>query len=92
MFENVDIQHTHLRSIEAYLYYKLANETKGSGELIKGWLKQQQPDSGIQDTCTHCPSAFIGLTVPEQISTKMFTRICDRMNLIPKEVNLWEFS
>ena len=30
MFENVDIQTT-----EAYLYYKLTNEPKGSGELKK---------------------------------------------------------
>ena len=34
MFENVDI-HTHIRTTEAYLYYKLTNEPKGSGELIK---------------------------------------------------------
>ena len=37
MFENVDIQHaqnTHIRTTEAYLYYKLTNEPKGSGELI----------------------------------------------------------
>ena len=33
MFENVDI-HTHIRKTEAYLYYKLTNEPKGSGELI----------------------------------------------------------
>ena len=45
MFENVDIQHTHIprhihtcththiRTTEAYLYYKLTNEAKGSGEL-----------------------------------------------------------
>ena len=26
--------HTHIRMTEAYLYYKLANEPKGSGELI----------------------------------------------------------
>ena len=39
MFENVDIQHTHIhthiRTTEAYLYYKLTNEPKGSGELKK---------------------------------------------------------
>ena len=33
MFENVDI-HIHLRTTEAYLYYKLTYESKGSGELI----------------------------------------------------------
>ena len=35
MFENVDIQHTHIhiRTTETYLYYKLTNEPKGSGEL-----------------------------------------------------------
>ena len=39
MFENVDIQHTHtytnthIRTTEAYLYYKLTNEPKGAGEL-----------------------------------------------------------
>ena len=36
-FENIDIQHTythtHIRTTEAYLYYKLTNEPKGSGEL-----------------------------------------------------------
>ena len=32
MFENVDI-HTYIRMTEAYLYYKLTNEAKGSGEL-----------------------------------------------------------
>ena len=32
MFENVDI-YTHIRTTEAYLYYKLTNEPKGSGEL-----------------------------------------------------------
>ena len=26
MFENVDIQHTFLRTTETYLYYKLTNE------------------------------------------------------------------
>ena len=38
MFENVDIQHTHIhthiRTTETYLYFKLTNEPKGSGELI----------------------------------------------------------
>ena len=34
MFENVDIQHTHIRTTEPYIYYKLTNESKGSGELI----------------------------------------------------------
>ena len=36
MFENVDIQHTYkqnLRTTEAYLYYMLTNEPKGSVEL-----------------------------------------------------------
>ena len=37
MFENVDIQYTHIpihiRTTGAYLYYKLTNEPKGSGEL-----------------------------------------------------------
>ena len=33
MFENVDI-HTYTRTPEAYLYFKLNNEPKGSGELI----------------------------------------------------------
>ena len=39
MFENVDIHTytpTHIRTTEAYLYYKLINEPKGSGELING--------------------------------------------------------
>ena len=37
MFENVDIHtyiHTHLRTTEAYLYYKLTNAPKVSCELI----------------------------------------------------------
>ena len=37
MFENADIHthtHTHIRTTGAYLYYKLTNEAKGSGELI----------------------------------------------------------
>ena len=35
MFENVDT-HTHIHTDDrAYLYYKLTNEPKGSGELIK---------------------------------------------------------
>ena len=36
MFENVDIHahtHTHTLTTETYLYYKLINEPKGSGEL-----------------------------------------------------------
>ena len=36
MFENVDTHtyiHIHTRTTEAYLYYKLINEPKGSGEL-----------------------------------------------------------
>ena len=40
MFENVDNIHTYIhtyvhykRTTEAYLYYKLTNEPKGSGEL-----------------------------------------------------------
>ena len=41
MFENVDIQHTHphthIRTTEAYLYYKLTNEPKG--ELKKTKMK-----------------------------------------------------
>ena len=32
MFENVD-KHIHTQTTEAYLYYKLTNEPKGSGEL-----------------------------------------------------------
>ena len=40
MFENVDIQHTHIpthiRTTKASLYYKLTNEPKGSGELKIG--------------------------------------------------------
>ena len=32
MFENVVI-HTHIRTPEAYLYYKLTSEHKDSGEL-----------------------------------------------------------
>ena len=37
MFENVDNNniHTFRQTTEAYLYYKLTYETKGSGELIK---------------------------------------------------------
>ena len=37
MFENVDNTyiHTYERTTEAYLYYKLTNEPKGSDELIK---------------------------------------------------------
>ena len=34
MFENVDT-HTHTQTTEAYLFYKLTNEPKGSGELTK---------------------------------------------------------
>ena len=33
IFENVDTTHTHIRMTEAYIYYKLTNEPKGSGEL-----------------------------------------------------------
>ena len=33
MFENVDNIHTCIRTTEAYLYYTLTNERKGSGEL-----------------------------------------------------------
>ena len=35
MFENVDNTHTHTdeRTTEAYVFYKLTNEPKGSGEL-----------------------------------------------------------
>ena len=39
MFENVDIHtyiHTYIQTTEAYLYYKLTNEHKGSGELKRG--------------------------------------------------------
>ena len=35
MFENVDNIHTYEWTTEAYLYYKLTNEPKGSGELKK---------------------------------------------------------
>ena len=38
MFENVDIQHTHIRTTEAYLYYKLTNEPKDSGTLKMPFL------------------------------------------------------
>ena len=38
MFENVDT-HTHIHTDDrAYLYYKLTNEPKGSGELAKSRL------------------------------------------------------
>ena len=30
--------HTHIRTTEAYLYYKLTNETIGSGELIMAYF------------------------------------------------------
>ena len=39
-FKNVDI-HTHIRTTEAYVYYKLTNEPKGSGEL-KRWNARKQ--------------------------------------------------
>ena len=42
MFENVDIHtyiHTYIWMTEAYLYYKLTYEPKGSGELITCKIK-----------------------------------------------------
>ena len=43
MFENIDI-HTHTRTIEAYLYYKLIHEPKDSGELkIRGDTSHRKP-------------------------------------------------
>ena len=46
MFENVDNTHTYIPNYkwttEAYLYYKLTNEHKGSGELkIQFWTSKQ---------------------------------------------------
>ena len=41
MFENVDIHTIHIWTTEAYLYYKLTNEPKGSGELKKSFPYSQ---------------------------------------------------
>ena len=55
--ENVDIQ----RTTEAYLYYKLTNEPKGSGELIKRKNKKRKShcrnlkNSDNQKHCCNCP-------------------------------------
>ena len=42
--------------------------------MNKGMNKQQQPDSGIQDTSAHCPRVpsfnLLGLIVPEKSVTK----------------------
>ena len=37
IFENVDIN-KYIHTTEAYLYYKLTNEPKGSGELINSMI------------------------------------------------------
>ena len=42
MFENVDIHTpTHIQTTEAYLYYKLTNKPKGSGELKMQRVKKK---------------------------------------------------
>ena len=52
MFENVDNIHTHIHTTtEAYLYYKLTNEPKGSGELIILETKEPQHDKTNKMTC-----------------------------------------
>ena len=43
MLENVDNTHTYIRTTETYLYYKLTNEPKGSGELKSKEIKINIP-------------------------------------------------
>ena len=82
MFENVDIQHTHthIRTTEAYLYYKLTNEPKGSGELIKliNILKCEQCENGYI-------KVFVGTV---EICMHDASNVLDEPNFVP----LWIWS
>ena len=42
--------HTHIRTIEAYLYYKLTNEPKGSGELKINYMPSKY-EPGLEKMC-----------------------------------------
>ena len=60
MFENVDI-HTHTRMREAYLYYKLTNDPKDSGELNELKILAYLRKIRFTDIngCTYCNSYLI---------------------------------
>ena len=51
MFENVDIHTIHIWTTEAYLYYKLTNEPKGSGELKKSFPYSQMLNVKAKKKC-----------------------------------------
>ena len=73
MFENVDNTHTYERTTEAYLYYKLTNEPKGSGEL-KIHKQFSSRNGSLTQPMHHS----------DDIKIKLFTTIKQRKVLLAK--------